>query len=266
MKFVVTGCPRSATGYMSVLFNALNIPCTHEVACIERTAMSDLMRWYGQPVDCGESSWLAWAFLGVIPGPVQVIHVQRNPWLVIDSLAHRNDLLPEEATLNRDRAIHREAIRCYAPEVFKHDSAVDRAAQLLLSWHKRMLSAIGRSGLDAQTIKVEDLDCERTAGLLDWLGIYRSRDEITRALTDTPHNVNGGKTLTHNVKFTPELAAEVSKSFPGLSRTPTRLISEAIPLGRDELISMMNPDLASAVDDYAAEVGYSRLAPAGALQ
>src|SRR5690242_2679693 len=78
--FVVTGCARSGTTYMSALLSGLGLRIGHEVVFGPRTRSFD--GWQGQH---GDSSWLAAPFLGDL-GDAPVFHQVRHPLKVVRSL------------------------------------------------------------------------------------------------------------------------------------------------------------------------------------
>lgn len=253
MKFLVTGCPRSATGYMSLFFQAMRVPCSHEVAFMPPSSLIDALRWYRNENTVGESSWIAWAWARLLPGPVKAVHIVRNPWAVVDSLAFRNDLLPAASELQRSRKPLREAIAAYCPEVFEHRGDVDRAAQMLVSWTGRIEAALP----EARRVCVERLDLAATLDLLDWLGIYRDECEVRSALADVPHNINGGQRIQYGLEVkNPELREAIETHMPGAPLNIARAFSKDTPRGRDELAAQMKPELLAQVDALADAWGY----------
>lgn len=257
--FVVTGTPRSATGYASLMFSALNIPCSHEQVFRPRSALQDILKWYEAGGDRGESCWMAWVFLGCLPGPITVLHTVRDPWQVVDSLAHRNDLVQPDAVVDRGKAAMRDVIRVYCPEVYEHDNAIDRAAAMVVHWNRRIEEAVERNGCTYHRYRVEDVDGPMIRRMLGWLDLYRDQQEIDRALTEVPRNVNAGRCLEHNIRITnPEILAVIKAVAP--EREP--VIQTAMRTDRrrtpDELEANMNAELCEELNALAERYGYQR--------
>ncbi len=255
--FVVTGTPRSATGYASLLFSELGVPCTHEQLFRPRACLQEVLEWSAAGGDKAESSWLAWAFLGMLPKPVPVLHTVRNPWKVIDSLAHRNDILPEGACIDKGKVAYREAVRAYCPQVYEHEDAVNRAAAMVVLWNERIEDAALNADCKYIRYRVEDLDATQVAAVLDFVGIWRDATEINRALAAVPKNVNGGKNIEYGIPITnPVLAGYLKKVAPEANLVIERAFSESKPLGRDGLAAMLEPELRDGVEELADRYGY----------
>lgn len=75
-QFLVTGCGRSGTAWAAELFTALGYPCTHEGSfSYEREG----------PLEGSDSSWLAMPHLDNLPPATPIIHLVRDPYLVVQS-------------------------------------------------------------------------------------------------------------------------------------------------------------------------------------
>ena len=258
--FVVTGTPRSATGYASILFATANIPCTHEQVFRPRVTLCDVLKWANNwPDERGESSWLAWAFLGLLPKPVRVLHTVRNPWSVIDSLAHRNEIVPREATVCMGKQLLRDAMLSYVPRVNEYDSAIDRAAVLVVDWNRLIEKAAHKRGLPYRRFRVEDMDVDLLTSLIDWLGYYREQAEIENAISLTPRNVNQGRQIDHSVKVdNPVVQEAIQKHFPCDGSKIGKVYSAAERLTPKEIENRMSPELREEVQALADSYGYER--------
>jgi hypothetical protein len=256
--FFVTGTPRSATGYASKLFSAMEILTSHEVICRPRSTFHDLLGWYKSGKDEGESSWLAWSYLSMLPGPIKVLHTVRNPWTVIDSLAHRNDILQPEASLDRGKMRLREMAQWLCPEIFEHDDAINRAATMVVRWNRLIERAAARSDCPLLRYRVEDICLAEIKRILSWLDIDRDDFEILRGLDETPKDVNAGRRIDHNVEITnPVIKEYLNEACPGVSHVIGRVLGVDRKRSRDEMESAMKPQLKHAVRDIAEEYGYS---------
>ena len=257
--FVVTGTPRSATGYASLLFSAMGIPCTHEQTFRPHASLLEVLEWYGQGGDRGESSWLAWVFLGMLPGPVSVLHIVRNPWAVLDSLTHRNDILSCETDLKGKRHQYREMVAAYCPKVMAWDSTINRATAFVIDWSVQIEKKAYQCGVPLRTLCVEDIRPETISEVLDWLGIYRDSATIQAAYDEVPHNVNGGKRIEYDLEVTqPIIKAALEQIAPGQPPVLARLIRSDIPRTPDELERDMDSTLREKLYGLAVRYGYSR--------
>jgi len=224
--------------------------------------MRDVLRWYDEGGERGESSWLAWAFLSRLPGPVTVLHSVRNPWRVVDSLCNRNDIIQPESVVGRDRALMRRPIYAFCPEVFDYETAIDRAAAMVVHWNRKIEEAAAASRCEYYRYCVEDIDArfiQLTEQILGWLGIYRDSYEIERAISEVPRNVNGGKQIDYNVQITnPLIKAYIAKAMPGIPPVIRRGFSTACPQTPDEIETNMDDGLREQLGALAERYGYSR--------
>jgi hypothetical protein len=256
--FVVTGTPRSATGYASMLFRSLGIPCSHERIFRPRTQFNDVVHWCNGDDERGDSSWLAWVFLPMLPREVVVLHTIRDPWAVVDSLAHRNHILNPEAPADDGPELMRAIIKAYAPRVYDYDTAVDRAACMVLDWNR----AIHRSAMlqDApyRVYRVEDLGIPLVRELCEFIGIPRSDDVIAKALTDTPLNVNRGSRVEYNIKVTnPSLIALLKHLRPDIDTFTAQGQTRDIRRDRHTIEASLAPELRRGLNEYAIRFGYA---------
>lgn len=268
MRFLVTGTPRAATGYASLLFRELAIPCTHERIFKPRGCLDDVLTWYkGADGGSGESSWLAWAFLGMLPEAVPVLHTTRNPWSVVDSLAHRNDLIPKETKRDRGKQKMVDAIEAYCPEAFAFDGAIDRAAAFVLGWNRKIEKAVIQHGCPYHRYRVEDLDAKGIGEILDFIGVYRDDSEIEEALREVPSNVNGGKQVDYDVTIVnPQIVEAIKRVRPDIPPVAGCVISRGQRTGAKELGEHMDSHLREALNALAVEQGYKTSATADVLE
>lgn len=258
--FVITGTPRSATGYASILLSNADVVCTHERYFRPRLCMDELLRWWNMPdTQHGESSWLAWAFAGLFPHPIPLIHTLRNPWTVIDSLAFRNDILPEDACIGKGKEGFRTAIRAYCPEVYGYKTDVDRAAAMVVYWNQRIFRASEQYALPYRFYRVEELNADMLRDILEWLDIGRDQYELAEAMKATPRDVNAGKKLSYNQELTdPGILAIMDKAMPGHAPIIGRVAEKDTPRSPEQIEAMMDPRLIKLVREHADVYGYSR--------
>lgn len=254
MRFIVTGSPRSATRYAALLFKAMDVPCSHEHVLVPQALFVDALRWYEQ--DCsGESSWLAWAFLGSFPDDIIVFHSRRNPWNVIDSLAHRNPILAMVSSGTDHQQRMRDAIRIYCPRVFEYNNTIDRAAALLLDWDGRIMDAA--IDHDYYDYCVERLSVDTVRRMLSLLQITRPDECIHKALDAIPRDANIGRKVEHNVTITdPHVLRYLEHIAPGKIPLVKRITPTQDGLSPGELTDRMDPCLRDGVQAYARQHGY----------
>ena len=102
-RFVVTGCARSGTGYISQLLTELGARTEHERVFDPFTTRFE--RWGRSP---GESSWLAVPFLDELPDDVVVLHQVRHPADVIRSLLGIEFFATDGTSVGRDARSFRQ--------------------------------------------------------------------------------------------------------------------------------------------------------------
>jgi len=255
MRFFVTGTPRSATRYTSLLLDKLGLPCTHEAVAKPLATWIDVLRWY-EEARHGESSWMAWTVLPSLPRPVPVLHTVRDPWRVIDSLCTRNAILIREG-LDSEQARIREVIRAYAPEVWQWPKRIDRAACLVIAWNR----LIEERCPHRFAFRVDRLDVLTMRRLLRHLGVERSDAEIETALAAVPTNVNGGYTVTREHDADDPLGAELLRRFA--TQPNTRVMSVVRVPGDpkrqtpEEIAARLDPRLLEEVNRWAAHWNYA---------
>lgn len=273
--FVVTGCPRSATQFASTLFTALRCDCPHERAFVPRANLQDVLRWgRDRRQDRGESSWLAWAFLPVMPVKIPVLHSIRNPWKVAESLAFKNHILHPQAAATMGAEAIRDVIRDYCPQVFEWPKAAERAASFVVRWNALIEEVCQQNGNPYMTFQpnrvLVDGDVIRT--MLRHVGIERTHEELAWALALVREQANIGHDLEFNVDLPPAARNLLSQAM----RQAKRLINpdhpeaktyehpETIPMlqtvsddnGRPPLRELLPGELARDLDALAVRYGY----------
>lgn len=257
MKFIVTGTPRSATRYAAVLFSLLEVPCRHEEVCRPNADLICLHEWQTGPQQ-GESSWLAWAFLGAMAEPVVVFHSRRDPFKVIDSLAHRNQMCrldrPETAHNRRQQQV----IEWYCPRIRHYTESVDRAAVMLLDWNRRIVEAATRYAGRYVPYLVERVDSVEVSVWLDAIGCERSVEQIDRALDAVAKDTNCGRKVRRGCPISNQQVWDyIVNEIADGRRIATAVVEPATEFAtRAEILDRMAPELAAEVVDYAERFGY----------
>ncbi|KKM23076.1 hypothetical protein LCGC14_1618860 [marine sediment metagenome] len=256
MRFVITATPRAATRYAATLMQALNVPCVHERVFRPDRPLVDVLSWY-QAADRGESSWAAWTFLGSLPGPVVVLHQHRDPWRVIDSLAHRNSIIKLDAPDTANIKIMRAMVEAYCPRVLQCDNAVDRAAALVLDWNALIINAAQLCASAYHSYCVERLDVPGVRELLSLIDVSRSDAAIERALKDTDRRENAGRKVEHDVPISDPNIRKYVESLGGVPRAQRISVMPTYEhKSAEELVDLMSPELAEEINQYASRHGY----------
>lgn len=261
MRFVVTGSPRSATRYAAVLFERLGVPCTHEQVFKQTGSAIDVARWYKRGTH-GDSSWLAWAFLDLIPGPVVMFHTRRNPWKVIDSMAHRNRIVSMTETRAESINSLRDIMHAYCPRVAQYDTEINRAAALMLDWNQRIEVAASthRENVGYASYTVENLDVTRVQIMLADLDLTRTNEQIEHALDPDYHKTNQGRVVTKKTGISglsnPDVARYIEDRW-GTEITSVQVVASTDDaMSGEELAEQMDPELLDEVNRYATRFNY----------
>jgi hypothetical protein len=212
--FVVTGCPRSGTHYLSEVLTRVGLLCRHE-AVFGPQARS----FVGFGGAHGDSSWLAVPFLDQLPPRAVVLHQTRHPLEVVQSLlgigfledvaAWRQGLeglrasarwharavlagpldLPNSDLGPRPLADFRRFVVEHAPEVFDEQTPAERALRLWVIWNT---AAAGNShGLAGyRRYRIEDLDGALLRDLLLCVGLPVTVEQATLALSTASREMN----------------------------------------------------------------------------
>jgi hypothetical protein len=186
IDFVVTGAPRSGTGYVANVLQVLGVDCGHEqyfnpwkVTIAE--ARESFEVW-------GDASWMAAPFLMTLPKSVKVIHLVRNPVDCIRSILGTGQL----ETPNDYRSF--AARHCWGNEDLWPTDA--RRVAAAMSFWARWNEIIEESGRAIYTVQVEQVP-EQVPGILASIngGIPSTNASIAVARA-VPKDVNTKK-YTH---------------------------------------------------------------------
>ena len=182
-RFLVTGCPRSGTGYAAALFRALGIRCGHEeVFGTEQVLAGEPVVWNGFD---GDSSWMAVPALPL--DGVVVLHQVRHPLEVIRSIVGTRFLELVDRP-NRPRPVVRNRFASvvwrHAKEVFEPETETERAAHFWRLWNERAEAHA------TFTYRLEDFDAGLLIHLCALLGFDVPQDQAEAALRTTSRRVN----------------------------------------------------------------------------
>jgi len=170
--FVITGCARSATGYVAKLLAALGIHCGHEKAF-------NLNR-HGLFRHEGDSSWLAAPWLSCLVDEVVVFHQTRHP-------------------VSQIRSAVRTRIRYPYPRIRYERFMVQHCSALpmnmgVLDFYKTYWyywnQLIEESGRVTKRYRIEDMGVELLQSILDLIGVTLDERVLQKALTSVPTNYN----------------------------------------------------------------------------
>lgn len=197
LRFIVTGCSRSGTGYAARLFSELGIPCGHEAIFNihrlrprEPAPLPDYSRW------TGEASFLAAPFLEALPRHTLVLHQLRNPLAVIRShmgIRFFSDRREPSVYLAENHDDFLRVIERSAPDVFLERDECMRCARYWMRWNRIAERGARRARLEYVRYRLEDLDVLLLERLLGRIGAELPRRRIEEVLSRVPRNVNHRK-------------------------------------------------------------------------
>lgn len=174
-RFVVTGCARSGTKYMSRLLSAADIRCSHErVFKVERLKQIDHPADYfvDRPEVAGDASWCAAPFLNHLPDGTVVLHQVRNPIDVIRSLtgirAYAEPFQPSPyLAYNHPEYLEFEKKHC--PDIFAVQGEIEKCMRYWILWNRMVQSAERKDGLTYFRYRLEDVNVALLNTIIDVL-------------------------------------------------------------------------------------------------
>jgi hypothetical protein len=219
--FIVTGCQRSATGYMASLLSALGCACGHESVFSPQNLTRDvlhpgplarILRLNGHPGFitpqdlrlegnlgwpaslCGDSSWLAAPYLSSLPRGTWVLHQLRNPISVIRSLV-RIRFFDTPSPFRLFAEAHLPDVRTGAP--------LERSLRYWVEWNRLVQRAEHMPHLRYVRYSVEDLTPLLLRDILSRAGIGCAISRVEAVLRAHPRTVNtrGSKHRDHLIQW-----------------------------------------------------------------
>lgn len=191
-----------------------------------------------------------------MPSPVPVIHVVRDPWLVIDSLANRNSILKARELRSKSMQAVRDTIDAYLPEVFAWETRVDRAAAFVVGWNRLIADRVPeRCVFVPSNLKPPDV-----YDMLLNLSNARPLADITAALEKVPVITNAGYTIKDTPGVSDPLIARWIKEYAA-EHNCTDVFTRKIQNVPDrqtptELAGAMSSKLLIEVNAHALTYGY----------
>jgi hypothetical protein len=154
LKYVITGTPRSGTGYMAKLFTSAGVPIGHEM-------------FFGQPGHgyypkgaVGDSSWMAVPFIHNFMGEgVQIIHVVRDPLKVVSSMHQGKHLDNQVMETNEYSMFKRKRL----PSMMRFHG-LDRYLYFWTAWNKE-ISNLCQARFKLEEVVKDPTDILKTLGI-----------------------------------------------------------------------------------------------------
>ncbi|MCC7015154.1 MAG: hypothetical protein IT454_21515 [Planctomycetes bacterium] len=178
-RILVTGCGRSGTGYFAALLSRLDIACGHEVLFHPEFQAAGPVAWAEDTP--AESSWLAAPFLERLPNGTVVVHLVRQPELVLRSLWRIG--------LFRTRSIYRSFAEKHC-RALQHGTPHEQTVKYWLRWNELVERSRDVRGLRYVRVRLDAVD-EST---VRWIGELAERDIdpalARRALAEVPLDTN----------------------------------------------------------------------------
>lgn len=181
---LVTGCARSGTRFFAQLLRSLGLVCSHEHIFHPFTEIPNWSTYQAA------SSWLAVPFLNQLPESTIVIHLHRDPTLVIASNLNigffDDDPLP-----------HHLPYRAVCDRILSDPKSMtphQRAEQYWLRWNMLIEANLPRFD-DHLQIGLAEL-CQKLSRqgqlrqLLEKAGYKINRNQIPQAISELPSNLN----------------------------------------------------------------------------
>lgn len=200
LSFVVTGCPRSGTGFTSRLMSILGFPCGHEkLFTLESVTRERIEPFQPERDIWGDSSYLAAPMLNRLPKNTLVFHQVRNPVKVVRSLMGMDFWFTRKCCglPGRGRARHGESattfILRHLPQIAPEEPRLVQCVNFWVYWN-RLIERQGSSDkLRYHRYLVEDLGRLETGALQEVVGLLghtRELDAYHRGLAAIPTNYN----------------------------------------------------------------------------
>jgi hypothetical protein len=179
-RFLVTGCGRSGTGYVSRLLTGLGAECGHELLFEVGRLEDDVPPAWPESV-WGESSWLAAPFLETLAPGTVVLHQVRHPLAVVRSFARQN-------FFGRRHPWRAFSFR-HCPELAEHPPMVSNFLYWL-RWNRMAEAARSLSDLRYLRYRVEELDRALLERILEEIGLAASGERVAAELGSLSKSTN----------------------------------------------------------------------------
>jgi len=166
-RILVTGCPRSGTGYVAALLRRLGLSCGHADHLNPERLELGVPPWPAELA--GEASWYAAPYGENLPAGTVVVHVVRAPAAALSSLWR--------SRLFRTRSVDRAFLERHAP-VLMRGTPVQQTARIWSAWNEIAETARESTGLRYLRVRLEALD----ESSLRWIAALAERElDVERA-------------------------------------------------------------------------------------
>jgi hypothetical protein len=186
VAFVVTGCPRSGTGFTSHLLSLLRFPCGHEKVFTESGRGDSIELLQPGRHIWGDSSWTAAPMLNRLPTNTLVFHQVRNPVKVVRSLMGLDFFTPRGESLSK-------LIWCHVPQIAPEEPRLAQCMKFWTYWNRLVEREGSSAKLRYHRYRLEDLSRLETGALpriVGLLGQTYEPETYHRALEAIPTNYN----------------------------------------------------------------------------
>jgi len=195
-KFIVTGCSRSGTTYMSALLSELGLACGHErvfniFPMIELHPPFDFVKLFADKD--GDSSFLAVPYIRELPAGSVVLHQVRHPVHVIRSHMGIRYFAPDyqpSIYLADNHPDFLGFIRRHCPEIFAQDEELRRTMCYWVAWNKMAQEACTEPDIRYLRYRVEELDLPLLERILDLLSVDVPGETMVQALANVSQSTN----------------------------------------------------------------------------
>lgn len=210
LKYVVVGCPRSGTGYLSRLLEEAGVKCGHEDV-FSIFSFDCLFYGLAKPAYEADSSFLAAPYLGIYKNTnTKIIHITRHPLKVISSLMNLDFFSQERDATYKHHQLFVMHIYTNLPNLQSYKHQIDKCAYFYLEWNN--LIEQNKTSLDITRFKLEDI-AESPNNFLgqidDELVITKSTD-LKEAFNTKSHEKKHNKQYSLNDIKDPKLHRQLS--------------------------------------------------------
>ena len=195
-KFIVTGCSRSGTTYMSALLSELGLACGHErvfniFPVMELKPPFDFATLFGDKD--GDSSFLAAPYVNELPAGSVVLHQIRHPVHVIRSHMGIRYFAPDyqpSIYLADNHPDFLDVIRRHCPQIFVDADELRRTMRYWILWNKMVQEASTALHVRYLRYRVEELDLPLLLRILELLRVDVPEETVTQALAMVSQSTN----------------------------------------------------------------------------
>ncbi|NND02564.1 MAG: hypothetical protein HKN91_07240 [Acidimicrobiia bacterium] len=186
-RFVVVGCGRSGTGWISTVLDRSGLPTGHETVYNPSSLRSGILPDW-PPHLVGEASWLATPFVHMLPAATTIVHQVRHPVAVVRSFVRIRFFEEQSAYL--------DFVNAHDPDICR-GSVVQRAVNYWLRWNA--LAELATTEREGIRHRLEDVSVGELQKLVDRCGVVAPSLQTAFETVSTTTNSRGDTGLDHQI-------------------------------------------------------------------